>query len=297
MSEAPYIIDREANLLTIRDPMIAVVDDTYYLTGSQMPYWKGVNDGVHLWSSKDLKSFTYHGLILSRTDIPEELWCRDRFWAPEVFDGKDGWFYLTVSCRNETEEHHAPFGVALARARQITGPYELVSRDAPLSSGIDGTIFRDDDGKFYIGHANRYKLYLDEFDPETATVIQSHLVCESGAEGEWDFIGIEGQCVVKRHGIYFQWYSSWTDNQYRAGILTAPSITGPWTKSPANPVLTGNHIWTRGGHNHSFRGLDGKDYIIFHGQEANLTGPMNFERMYIREVIYKPDGTVEIPLD
>lgn len=293
MSEYQFVIDKEANLLTIRDPMILVVEDTYYLTGSQMPFWRGVNDGVHLWSSKDLKSFTYHGIILSRNDIPDHFWCKERFWAPEIFDGKDGWFYLTVSCRNESEEYHAPFGVALARARQVTGPYELVSRDAPLSSGIDGTIFRDDDGKFYIGHANHYTLHLDEFDPETATILVPQQVCENGAEGQWDSIGVEGQCIVKRHGIYFQWYSSWTDKQYRAGILTAPAITGPWTKCP-EPVLSQNHIWKLCGHNHSFRGLDGKDYIVFHASDANLPAELNFPRMYIREVLYKPDGTVEI---
>ena len=297
MSEKQYIMDRGANLFTIRDPMIVPVGDTYYLTGSQPPYWKGINDGVRLWSTKDFEKFTYHGIILPRCNIPDEMWCKDSFWAPELFDGKDGWFYLTASGRNLSEEHHHPFGVMLARAKEITGPYEIVTKEEPLSSGIDGTIFKDDDGKMYIGHANLSKLYLDEFNPATGKVIQSQLVCEWGSEGEWDSIGIEGQCIVKRHGIYFQWYSSWTDKKYRAGILTADKITGPWTKSPANPVLTENHIWKRGGHNHSFRGLDGKDYIIFHGQDPNMDGDLNFEKMYIREVIYKPDGTEAIPLD
>lgn len=103
--------------------------------------------------------------------------------------------------------------------------------------------------------------------------------------------------MEKRHGIYFKWYSSWTDKQYRVGILIAEKITGPWKKCAENPILTGNHMWVRCGHNHSFRGLDGKDYIVFHAQDPNLTGDLNFEKMYIREVIYKPDGTVEIPLD
>ncbi len=84
-----YITDKEANLLTIRDPMITVVGDTYYLTGTQPPYWGGVNDGMHLWSTKDLKSFNYHGIIVKREDMPQDMWCRDRFWAPELFfDGE-----------------------------------------------------------------------------------------------------------------------------------------------------------------------------------------------------------------
>lgn len=89
------IRDESANLITIRDPMILPVGDTYYLTGTQPPYWTGINDGVHLWSTKDLVHFTNHGVILKREDMPEDMWCRDRFWAPELFDGGDGYFYLT----------------------------------------------------------------------------------------------------------------------------------------------------------------------------------------------------------
>ena len=75
--------------------MILLLGDTYYLTGPQQPYWEGeVNAGVRLWSSKDLVHFTDHGLILKRSDMPKHLWCRDRFWAPELFDGNDGWIYL-----------------------------------------------------------------------------------------------------------------------------------------------------------------------------------------------------------
>ncbi len=298
MNKEGYIFDKMANLVTIRDPMVLTVGDTYYVTGTQMPYWKGVNDGVHLWSSKDLREFTHCGIILARSSMPSEMWCRDRFWAPEIFDGGNGWFYLTVSCRNESEEHPHEFGVLLARARQITGPYEIVSVDKPFTSGIDGTIFRDSDGRFYIGHAGGKKLNLDEFDPETGEILWEQTVCHAGEEGEWDSIGIEGQCIVCREGKYFQWYSSWTDANYRAGLLIADSIRGPWVKSPHNPVLKEDRDWVKGGHNHSFRGLDGKDYIVFHAMTPDSKGEaLFFERMYIREIVYHADGTVSICSD
>ena len=60
MSKKPYIIDEAAGLTSLRDPMILVVGDTYYLTGTQNPIWKGPNEGVRLWSSKDLVHFTNH---------------------------------------------------------------------------------------------------------------------------------------------------------------------------------------------------------------------------------------------
>ena len=159
-----YIIDPEANLLTIRDPMIMVAGDTYYLTGTQPPYWQGENDGMHLWSSKDLKHFTDHGLIVKREDMPEDMWCRDRFWAPELFtDGEK--FYATFNCKNESEAFPHDFGVGLAVADHPEGPYTIVTDKAPLCDGIDGNIFRDDD---WLYHLREIYLFLEIAKPAAA---------------------------------------------------------------------------------------------------------------------------------
>ena len=53
-----YIRDTAAGLKPIRDPMIMVVGDTYYLTGTQPPYWRGENAGMHLWSSTPFAGMT-----------------------------------------------------------------------------------------------------------------------------------------------------------------------------------------------------------------------------------------------
>ena len=103
MNTKSFIADPQANLTTIRDPMVVTVGNTYYLTGTQPPYWKGENAGVHLWSSEDLVHFTDHGLILRREDLPASAWCRDRFWAPELFVFGEGKYLLTFNCRNESE--------------------------------------------------------------------------------------------------------------------------------------------------------------------------------------------------
>lgn len=294
MPKLTHIEDPSANLTTIRDPMILVAGDTYYVTGTQPPYWKGPNDGVHLWSSKNLVHFTDHGLILKRSDMPKDMWCRDRFWAPELFDGKDGWFYLTFNCRNESEEYFHEHSVGLARARSVTGPYEIMTVSKPLRLGNDGTLFRDDDGTCYVGSALKgQRLHLNPVDLTTGEIGQEQVVCAKGAEGEWDTIGVEGQCIVKRHGIYFQWYSSWTHG-YAAGLLTADNICGPWKKAESiNPVLSENEVWHRAGHNHCFIGLDGKDYITFHAEYKDETMGKG-EKFFIQPVEYHPDGTVTL---
>lgn len=296
-----YICDTAAGLETIRDPMIMVYGDTYYLTGTQPPYWKGENAGMHLWSTKDLKHFTDHGIIVKREDMPEDMWCRDRFWAPELFtDGEK--FYATFNCRNESEAHKHDFGVGLAVANRPEGPYTIVTADAPLCDGIDGTIFKDDDGQLYLGangvlpENGKTALFLRKLDGKTGIAADTQQVCRTGEPGQWDHVGVEGQCIVKRHGIYFQWYSAWGDWQdgayYRAGFLTAPSINGPWTKAPQGPVIVASEEYTGCGHNHSFRGLDGKDYVIFHAVCRSDAPEIQKERLYIREVEYRPDGSV-----
>ena len=294
MNTASYIADPQANLTTIRDPMVVTVGNTYYLTGTQPPYWKGENAGVHLWSSEDLVHFTDHGLILRREDLPASAWCRDRFWAPELFDCGDGRYLLTFNCRNESEEFPHGFGVGVAVAEDIRGPYRLLSVSKPVTDGIDGSFFRDDDGELYLCHNGDKVLYIEHIDPTDLTAKERIEVCRAGDEGQWDSIGVEGQCIVKRHGIYFQWYSSWTHG-YNAGILTAPSVRGPWKKACENPILGDCADFHHAGHNHAFRGLDGKDYIIFHACSTAEEGFI--ERMFIREVRYLPSGQVELVQD
>ncbi len=40
-----YIKDESAGLITIRDPMVFVFRSTYYLTGTQPPYWRAKTPG------------------------------------------------------------------------------------------------------------------------------------------------------------------------------------------------------------------------------------------------------------
>ena len=292
MADRSYIKDENAGLISIRDPQILVVGDTYYLTGTQPPYWEGPNAGVHLWSTKDMVHFTDHGLLIKREELPEEMWCRERYWAPELFDGGDGWFYLTFNSRNDSAAYPCELSVGLARARKVTGPYEILTKEKPLIAGNDATLFRDEDGVLRLGCTAGGYLAIYKLDPENVTLSDEVIVCRVGEEGEWDHIGVEGQFVVKRHNRWFQWYSSWTAG-YHAGILTAECVDGPWKKYEHNPVLTDSGCWDRAGHNHGFTGLDGKDYITFHAFLKEPDGE-DVERFFVRQVEYQADGTVEI---
>ena len=56
MSNNTYISDESAGLITMRDPCVLPDNGTYYLVGTQPPYWNGINNGVHMWKSEDLTS-------------------------------------------------------------------------------------------------------------------------------------------------------------------------------------------------------------------------------------------------
>lgn len=294
MNSKGYVIDEKAGLISMRDPMILPDNGIYYLVGTQPPYWNGENAGVHMWKSPDLENWTYCGLILKRENLPADFWGRDRFWAPELFRTNGGKYCLTFNARNESEEHPHPFGVGLAVADYAEGPYKMITVSDSLTpfydNAIDGTIFEDDDDTLYLGcNSADKKLHISKLDIEKGKLTDCTDVCSNGKEGEWDYIGVEGQCIVKRDGIYYQWYSSWT-NGYAAGILTSDSINGPWVKHPKNPVLSEGENWYKAGHNHCFRTFDGKDYISFH---ANLKEPdsEDLERIFFLPVEYK-DGDV-----
>ncbi len=75
----------EKQNFSLCDPMILLDGDTFYLTGTQPPYWEGINDGVHLWSFPDLEHWTDCGNILKHKDFPESFRGIDRFGAPEQY--------------------------------------------------------------------------------------------------------------------------------------------------------------------------------------------------------------------
>lgn len=123
----------------------------YYLTGTSPPVWgEGPNPGVKLYSSPDLLNWKFETFLTDRAGLDPGVWYYDRFWAPEIHR-KDGRFWLTFNCRNETAEIPYPHSSGLAVADSITGPYEILTHDKPLIDRTnDATLFADDDGRTYI---------------------------------------------------------------------------------------------------------------------------------------------------
>ena len=121
---------------------------------------------------------------------------------------------------------------------------------------------------------------------------------------DWDGIGIEGAYCIKREGLYYLFYSSWSRG-YEIGYATATNPFGPWEKYEGNPVYGAQNKmkceklglkytddphspWREVGHNEVFTGPDGRLWISCHGKLKEdptpylVIDPINFNNGVIK---------------
>ncbi len=317
----------------VRDCQVFRDGARWYLTATVWPHWPrqettgATNPGVVLYSSEDLLQWKFERVIVPAPG--PDRWYRMRFWAPEIHHLK-GRYYATFNCSNPAlgfpGQH---FGYAVADS--LLGPYRVVTADQPLGSGNDFTLFEDDDGAVWAfwNRGRDFGIGFARVDLEKAVLLgeprsailpgaleyalnpDGSPAMEPGYDGRpqrqvgrahaWDSIGIEGAYVIKRSGTYYLFYSSWTRG-YEIGYATAPRVTGPWTKAPANPFYGGqseaacrkNHLAFSGrgdpspfnqvGHNEVFTGPDGRCWLSCHGilqarpdQPMLVIDPLDFD--------------------
>ena len=286
---------------SIRDCQIVEDDGRYFLIGSCPPYWEGPSPGIKLYSSDDLLNWQFERFLLKREDVAEDAWYRDRFWAPELHKIGDR-YYLTFNCRND--QTGFPHSCGLAVADELLGPYTVLTHEQPLiEKGNDLTIFLDDNARTYIYWSG---IWGQEVDLPTCTRLGEPTLCFAHEEGKWDAVGIEGPYVVKREGIYFMFYSSWTRG-YEIGYATASAPLGPWQKFEGNPffgaqdpgnnaersmAFTGdpNSPYVGVGHNAVFTGPDGGDWLVCHYQEKDREESLGFDPIRIEGGLVKSNG-------
>ncbi|MEX0316247.1 MAG: glycoside hydrolase family 43 protein, partial [Allomuricauda sp.] len=254
----------------LRDCQVLRDGDWWYLTGTAYPHWGGSEEykGVPLYKSKNLTEWSFVKYIVKRP--AKDKWYYNNFWAPEI-QKINGKYYAIFNCRNEALGYNWQH-MGYAVADDIEGPYKVVTEDEPLAKGNDLTFFEDDDGSVYAfwhtlddeaGEVDRsFGIGYAKIDLETGSFLtkpqsaiqpgtvdydtdQNGTVIKMQAHGRtvnkvkkyhsWDSTGIEGAYVIKRDGIYYLFYSSWTRG-YEIGYATATSIRGPWEKAENNPI-------------------------------------------------------------
>ncbi|WP_081300621.1 family 43 glycosylhydrolase [Clostridium beijerinckii] len=262
----------------IGDPYILRYNGRYYLYCSTKDYKKGVKS----WSSEDLISWKYEGSV---TD--EEI--STGSYAPEVVYW-NGYFYMYTSPAGK--------GHYVLKSDKPTGPFTVQTDNFGLS--IDGSVFIDDDGKFYFTHAGDNGIIGHEMtDPLTVDKTGKNL---NAYLNGWT----EGSMIIKHNGLY---YLTYTGNHvfskgYRINYGVAEdSPIGKYTVPDNNPIVISTEDDFNGlGHSSTVLGPDMDSYyivyhnllgaskegppiremnidrLVFNGERMSVLGPTNYEQ-------------------
>lgn len=229
--------------LHLRDTQICLGGDGYYyMTGSSGDNIWAYAAGVELWRSKDLKKWTYIGLVwrIEKDGTWEKKW-QDlhgkparALWAPEIHYVK-GNYFICFSM--------PPTGISILKSStgKPEGPYIKATAitDRPFTNGIDPTLFQDDDGKVYFTYAgaNRIALMKDDMsdiaEPYHPVVLQNpdhdpaHHAARCAGRGMNDF-GTEGAILFKANGRYYIGAADDYEGRYSSCVAVSDSIFGPY---------------------------------------------------------------------
>ncbi|GJM71907.1 hypothetical protein HMSSN036_41230 [Paenibacillus macerans] len=247
----PRTLPDEWEQYGLGDPYVLKYNGYYYLYVST----RDTDDGVKVWSSRDLVNWNYRGL--AATDP-----ITHGAYAPEVIYW-NGTFYMYTS--------PAGNGHYVLSSTSPTGPFQVVTGN--LGKSIDGHVFIDDDGSFSFYHAAPGR--IDAAPMSSPTAIGASASTGVGMGG-WT----EGATVFKRNGKYYMTYTG--NHVFSKGYRVdyAVSTSGPrsgYAADGLNPALISSEGPTVGlGHNTVVVGPDlDTHYMLYHNLEGpGIVGPL-----------------------
>jgi beta-xylosidase len=272
--------------ISMRDHCIIKVGNQWYCTGTSNPVWIGPNPGVRLLVSDDLIHWKQHSWLIDASKLPADCPYNGRFWAPEIHRIKNK-YWLTVNSGKVTAEDPKGMNthsIWLFVSDQVAGPYRLVNGPLTPQYNNDATLFEDEDGQTYL-YCSGNGLFQAKIDLNTGkltTPIQKFLDKKDPGYPDWITGGIEGPFVLKRDGIYFMFFSTWTRG-YEVGLLKSKTPLGPWELASLEPIFgtrkrghrpelafsnlkfqDSEDPYCETGHNAIFEGPDGKLWLSCH---------------------------------
>ncbi len=210
----------------------------------------------HVYSSKDLKDWTDHGVALTLDSIS---WAKENAWAPDC-GYKNGKYYFYFP----TDQSY--IGVAVGDSP--AGPFKdalgkpLITKDSPAVVNkrdfIDPSIFIDDDGTPY--------LFFGQLDVNVIK-LNDDMISYNGPvhilKGAKDFF--EAVWVHKYNGTYYLSYSTWGEEG-----VTGPQIVYATSKNVLGPYEYQGVIldeMNSGTNHHSIVEYEGKWYLFYHDSD------------------------------
>lgn len=252
------------------DPEAAIFDGQYWI----YPTYSAAYDQqlfFDAFSSPDLMTWTKHPHVLDASAVP---WVKKALWAPAIVD-KDGKYYLFFAA-NDIHSDKEVGGIGVAVADQPQGPFRdllgkpLVGAFHHGAQPIDPSVFRDDDGSYYLlyggwDHLNIARLKPDftGFDPLPGGSTFKEITPDHY---------VEGPMMFRRDGKYYLMWSEggWTGPDYSVAYAIGDSPLGPF-KRVGKILQQDPAIATGAGHHSLLHTPDGRWYIVYHRRPKGET--------------------------
>lgn len=231
--------DSNGKLIAATEGGIIKVDSLYYLWGMDRSANNYAFVGINLYSSPDLKNWTFVNQILKKTSHPDLNNDAVVERAKILHNKKTGQFVMWMHFEGHNAYKIAEVG--LATCNTIGGNYTFHSHFRPLDiDSRDINVYQDDDGKGYLicttkGNQN---VSLFELDSTYTKVVRE--IYRGSASDDME---CEGHAIIKTGGNYF-WLMSWctgwdfNDNHY----FYATKLAGPWNKG-GNIATSNTHTY------------------------------------------------------
>jgi hypothetical protein len=231
--------DTKGDLIAATEGGFIKVGDLFYLWGMDRSANNYNFVGVNLYSSPDLKNWTFVNKILKNTSHADLNNGATIERAKILHNTRTGQFVMWMHFEGKNPYKIAE--VAYATCNTIGGNYTFQSHFRPMDlDSRDINVYQDDNGKGYLicttlGNQN---VSLFELDSTYTKVVKE--VYRGSASTDME---CEGHAIIKSGGNYF-WLMSWctgwdfNDNHY----FYAPSLAGPW-KSGGNIAVVPTHTY------------------------------------------------------
>jgi hypothetical protein len=203
---------------------ILQVGSTYYWYGEDKIHNSANFKAVCVYSSTDLKNWTWRSYVLKTTSDPELEYAKIE--RPKVIYNEATGQYV-MWAHYEDGAGYTLARVAVATSTTPVGPFTYRGSFQPNGNASrDMTIFKDTDGKAYLFSSsdNNYNLRLYRLTPD-------YLGIDSELNMIYEGDHREAPAVVKKGSTYYLITSGatgWYPNQ--AMYSTAASINGPWSE-------------------------------------------------------------------
>ncbi|WP_319229304.1 glycoside hydrolase family 43 protein [Draconibacterium orientale] len=248
------------------DPSVIRVGDTYYAAGTSCDF----APNYPLFESKDLINWKRIGSVFNEPPA----WTADDFWAPELFY-HNGTFFVYYTTKRK-DNRIACIGVATTKdiSKGFTDHGILIEWG---EEAIDAFVFQDDDEKLYITWkaygltpGRDIEILCSELSDDGMQLVGDHFTLTDFTKG-WQGAGDEGQCIVKRNGWYYMFYSvgGCCDNRcdYRVRVARSKNLRNGWEQFP-EPILQGGDEWRCTGHGTLVTTPDNRYFYMYHSYNA-----------------------------